>query len=192
MVPGVRGNRQFEVGYGMEVARLCARDWRRDLRGRRFGSKHEQLKMNRPSRGGRRLVTDGARGRHERMDRHKLVVSTLRLWERCPGLVAANPPAVMSTNVQQTRRFRAHELRHRHIRTRCAAAWPDRAVQQSTQVPLFAENSAGRVGVIDIVTMAAGDLGANVRISAERFPDRMYDVAKTFSDSHKANIQFGE
>ena len=62
----------------------------------------------------------------------------------------------------------------------------------ATQAPLFAKSSAGRIGVIEIVTMEAGDLGANVKISAERFPDRMYDVAKRVSDSHKANIQFGE
>lgn len=48
----------------------------------------------------------------------------------------------------------------------------------------------GRVGVIEIVEMG-NDLGANIRIRAERFADAVYDVATEFSGSHKANIQFG-
>lgn len=48
----------------------------------------------------------------------------------------------------------------------------------------------GRVGVIEIVEMGS-DLGANVRLRAERFSDAVYDVATAFSGSHKANIQFG-
>jgi hypothetical protein len=46
--------------------------------------------------------------------------------------------------------------------------------------------------VIEIVEMADGALGANVVVSAERFPDAVYDVATAFSGSHKANIQFGD
>ena len=51
---------------------------------------------------------------------------------------------------------------------------------------------AGRIGVIAIVRLAGGDLGANVRIRAERFATTVYDLAMQFSGSHKANIQFGE
>lgn len=57
---------------------------------------------------------------------------------------------------------------------------------------LYADALPGRVGVIEIVEMTGGDLGANVVVSAERFPDAVYDVATAFSGSHKANIQFGE
>jgi hypothetical protein len=61
----------------------------------------------------------------------------------------------------------------------------------TSQEPLYAEGSAGRIGVIEIVEMSSGDLGANVRLTAERFPDAVYDLATAFSGSHKANIQFG-
>ena len=56
---------------------------------------------------------------------------------------------------------------------------------------LFARDTAGRVGVIEVVKMEGGALGANVRIPAERFPGAFYDVATAFSGSHKADIQFG-
>lgn len=64
------------------------------------------------------------------------------------------------------------------------------ALQSKNQ--LYAAHSPGRVGVIQIVEMTSGDLGANVTVSAERFPDAVYDIATAFSGSHKANIQFGE
>lgn len=60
-----------------------------------------------------------------------------------------------------------------------------------SQEPLYPEGTPGRVGVIEIVEMAGGDLGANVRLAAERFPDAVFDVATEFSGSHKAHIQFG-
>ncbi len=56
---------------------------------------------------------------------------------------------------------------------------------------LYARSSAGRVGVIEVVTMEGGALGANIKIPAERFPGAFYDVATAFSGSHKADIQFG-
>jgi hypothetical protein len=59
------------------------------------------------------------------------------------------------------------------------------------QEVLYARGTAGRVGVIEVVTMEGGTLGANIRISAERFPGAFYDVATAFSGSHKADIQFG-
>jgi hypothetical protein len=56
---------------------------------------------------------------------------------------------------------------------------------------LYPPDTAGRVGVIEIVEMAGGDLGANVRIKAERFPTPAYDLAAAFVASHQATIQFG-
>ncbi len=60
-----------------------------------------------------------------------------------------------------------------------------------TLEPLYPPTSSGRVGVIEIVEMSGGDLGANVRVPAERFPVSVFDVATEFSGSHKANIQYG-
>jgi hypothetical protein len=57
---------------------------------------------------------------------------------------------------------------------------------------LFIAGSPGRVGIIEIAQIASGDLGANVRLAAERFPDAVYEVATRFSGSHKAHIQFGD
>lgn len=59
-----------------------------------------------------------------------------------------------------------------------------------TEEGLIDPSRPGRVGVIEIVEMG-NDLGANIRIRAERFADTVYDVATEFSGSHKANIQFG-
>lgn len=56
---------------------------------------------------------------------------------------------------------------------------------------LYPPDTAGRIGVIEIVEMAGGDLGANVRIKAERFPTPAYDLAAAFVASHQATIQFG-
>jgi hypothetical protein len=57
---------------------------------------------------------------------------------------------------------------------------------------LYADASPGRVGVIEIVEVTGGDLAANVVVSAERFPDAVYDLSTAFSGAHKANIQFGD
>jgi len=56
--------------------------------------------------------------------------------------------------------------------------------------PLYAQGSAGRVGVIAIVEMVGGDLGANVVVTAERFPGSFYDLSTAFSGSHKADMQY--
>lgn len=56
--------------------------------------------------------------------------------------------------------------------------------------PLYPKGSAGRVGVIEILEMTGGDLGANVLVSAERFPGSFYDLSTAFSGSHKADIQY--
>lgn len=55
---------------------------------------------------------------------------------------------------------------------------------------LYAKGSAGRVGVIEIVEMTGGDLGANIVVGAERFPGSFYELSTAFSGSHKADIQY--
>lgn len=67
---------------------------------------------------------------------------------------------------------------------------PASATALVSQAPLFREESAGRIGVIEIVPMAGDSLGANVRIAAERFPNPAYDMAKKFVETHEAQIQF--
>lgn len=59
-----------------------------------------------------------------------------------------------------------------------------------SQEILYAPDTAGRVGVIEIVQMAGNDLGANVRIKAERFPTPTYDIAAQFAASHEAQHQY--
>jgi hypothetical protein len=61
----------------------------------------------------------------------------------------------------------------------------------ASQEILFPPNAAGRIGVIEIVEMAGGDLGANVRIKAERFHTPVYDLAAEFIRTHQADIQVG-
>jgi hypothetical protein len=56
---------------------------------------------------------------------------------------------------------------------------------------LYPPGTAGRIGVIEVVEMEGGDLGANVRIKAERFPTPVYDLAAAFIASHQAQIQYG-
>jgi len=60
-----------------------------------------------------------------------------------------------------------------------------------SQTPLYRDGQAGRIGVIEIVTMAFDDLGANLRLAAERFPTPTYELARDFSRSHQAVHQFG-
>jgi hypothetical protein len=59
-----------------------------------------------------------------------------------------------------------------------------------SQEILYAPDMAGRVGVIEIVQMAGNDLGANVRIKAERFPTPTYEIAAQFAASHEAQHQY--
>jgi len=69
---------------------------------------------------------------------------------------------------------------------------PDITAALSAQEILFPPETAGRIGVIEIVEMSGGDLGANIRIKAERFPIATYEIAAAFIRKHKANIQYGE
>ena len=60
-----------------------------------------------------------------------------------------------------------------------------------SQTQLYREGIAGRIGVIEIVEMAGDELGANVRLAAERFPTPAYEMASAYSSTHDAQIQFG-
>jgi hypothetical protein len=60
----------------------------------------------------------------------------------------------------------------------------------TSQELLYPPDTAGRVGVIEVVEMAGNDLGANVRIKAERFPTPTYEWAAEFAASHQASIQY--
>jgi hypothetical protein len=60
-----------------------------------------------------------------------------------------------------------------------------------SQAQLYREGVAGRIGVVEIVEMAGDELGANVRLVAERFPTPVYEMASTYSSTHEAQIQFG-
>lgn len=60
----------------------------------------------------------------------------------------------------------------------------------TSQEVLYPKDTAGRVGVIEVVKMAGDDLGANVRIKAERFPTPTYDIAAKFAASNEAAIQY--
>jgi len=62
----------------------------------------------------------------------------------------------------------------------------------ASQEILYPPDTAGRIGVIEIVEMAGDDLGANVRIKAERFHTPVYDLAAKFVGAHQAQIQFGD
>jgi len=60
-----------------------------------------------------------------------------------------------------------------------------------SHAPLYREGEAGRIGVIEIVEMAGDELGATVRLAAERFATPAYEMASAFSSTHDAQIQFG-
>jgi hypothetical protein len=60
----------------------------------------------------------------------------------------------------------------------------------TSYAPLYRQGEAGRIGVIEIVEMAGHELGANVRLAAERFATPAYDMASAFSSTHEAQIQF--
>ncbi|MCU0690370.1 MAG: hypothetical protein MUF54_03125 [Polyangiaceae bacterium] len=57
---------------------------------------------------------------------------------------------------------------------------------------LYVPEKAGRVGIIEYFEMANHELGANVRLPAERFPEPTYDLSVAFAAANKASIQFGD
>jgi hypothetical protein len=76
---------------------------------------------------------------------------------------------------------------------RWIAFYRDTEDAQSTQAlksqeSLFARDTSGRVGVIEIVRMENNDLGANIRIKAERFPTPTYKIAAEFAAAHEADL----
>ena len=67
----------------------------------------------------------------------------------------------------------------------------DTAAALVSQTQLYRDGVAGRIGVIEVFEMAGDELGANVRLVAERFPTPAYEMAAAYSSSHEAQIQFG-
>lgn len=62
-----------------------------------------------------------------------------------------------------------------------------------SQEPLFPVEGMGRIGVIEVVAMTNNDLGANIRVKAERFKTRpeLWELLETFK-SQKPDIQFSD
>ncbi|MFH1562792.1 MAG: hypothetical protein ABIF11_05175 [Nitrospirota bacterium] len=62
-----------------------------------------------------------------------------------------------------------------------------------SEEPLLPESGMGRIGVIEIVRMVKNDLGANIKLKAERF--RVKDISgliKDFVEHAEADIEFKE
>jgi hypothetical protein len=55
------------------------------------------------------------------------------------------------------------------------------------QAPLYPPNGPGRVGVIEVVRMA-DDLGANIRLKAQRFPTQIHKAIEKFTSQHEPTI----
>jgi hypothetical protein len=66
-------------------------------------------------------------------------------------------------------------------------------VSLQSEKPLLPKKGMGRIGVIEVVRMGSGDLGANVRLRAERFQPGDIDAAiQTFLRQEKPDIDFKE
>lgn len=63
------------------------------------------------------------------------------------------------------------------------------ALSLLSEAALYPKDSAGKIGVIEVVE-SMGGLGANVKITAERFPGRYYDLATRFAETHDADIEY--
>jgi hypothetical protein len=62
-----------------------------------------------------------------------------------------------------------------------------------SEKPLLPKKGMGRIGVIEVVRMAGGDLGANIRLKAERFQPGDLDVlVQDFQRREKPDIEFKE
>ena len=55
---------------------------------------------------------------------------------------------------------------------------------------LYPADGPGRVGVIEVVRMQGDDLGANIKVTAERFPGSYRPQADAFVAAHEADICF--
>jgi hypothetical protein len=62
-----------------------------------------------------------------------------------------------------------------------------------SEEPLLPETGMGRIGVIEVVRMSGGDLGANIRLKAERFqPGDIDALVQEFQRREKPDIEFKE
>lgn len=62
-----------------------------------------------------------------------------------------------------------------------------------SEKPLLPKKGMGRIGVIEVVRMAGGDLGANIRLKAERFqPGDIDALVQEFQRREKPDIEFKE
>ncbi|MDI6735024.1 MAG: hypothetical protein QME42_02325 [bacterium] len=69
----------------------------------------------------------------------------------------------------------------------------DAELKLLSEEPLLPESGMGRIGVIEVIRMPGNDLGANIKVKAERF--RVEDISmliEKFVDDEKADIEFRE
>ena len=61
-----------------------------------------------------------------------------------------------------------------------------------SEKPLLPKSGMGRIGVIEVIRMAGNNLGANVKVKAERFKveDNLSTLIEKFVDNEKADIEF--
>jgi hypothetical protein len=64
------------------------------------------------------------------------------------------------------------------------------AAPLDSQTELHSPGQPGRIGLIEIVEKPGDELGANVRLTAERFATPAYEMATTYASTHEAQIQF--
>ncbi len=70
---------------------------------------------------------------------------------------------------------------------------PQAMLSLLSERPLLPKKGMGRVGVIEVVRMAGGDLGANIRLKAERFQSGDIDaLVQDFQRREKSDIEFKE
>jgi|GEM_PF-3507478 len=62
-----------------------------------------------------------------------------------------------------------------------------------SEEPLLPETGMGRIGVIEVIRMARNDLGANIKVKAERFQVKdISTLIEKFVNHEKADIEFKE
>lgn len=62
-----------------------------------------------------------------------------------------------------------------------------------SEEPLLPESGMGRIGVIEVIRMAGNDLGANIKVKAERFKaENISMLIEEFVNHEKADIEFKE
>ena len=69
----------------------------------------------------------------------------------------------------------------------------DAELKLLSQESLLPESGMGRIGVIEVVRMAGNDLGANIKVKAERFKvEDIYKLIEEFVNHKEADIEFKE